>query len=76
MPAPFALFFAGSSGKLLSLSPVDLLVIALYFVMVLGIGFYLKRFTKTGEDFFLAGREMTHGWLVSALSPRIWARSN
>ena len=25
----------------------------------IGIGFYLKRFTKTGEDFFLAGREMT-----------------
>ncbi|MGC2656845.1 MAG: sodium:solute symporter family protein [Bryobacteraceae bacterium] len=63
MPAPFALFFAGSSGKLLSLSPVDLLVIGLYFVMVLGIGFYLKRFTNTGEQFFLAGREMT-SWVA------------
>src|SRR2546423_5175650 len=49
--------------KLLSLSPVDLLIIALYFVMVLGIGFYLKRFTKTGEDFFLAGRDMT-SWVA------------
>ncbi len=49
--------------KLLSLSPVDLIVIALYFVMVLGIGFYLKRFTKTGEDFFLAGRDMT-SWIA------------
>ncbi len=51
------------SQKLLSLSPVDLIVIGLYFVMVLGIGFYLKRFTKTGEDFFLAGRDMS-SWIA------------
>ena len=31
--------------------------------MVLGIGFYLKRYTKSGEDFFLAGREMT-AWVA------------
>ena len=49
--------------KLLSLSPVDLIVIGLYFVMVLGIGFYLKRFTKTGDDFFLAGRDMS-SWIA------------
>ncbi len=49
--------------KLLSLSPIDLIIIALYFVMVLGIGFYLKRFTKTGEDFFLAGRDMS-SWIA------------
>ncbi len=54
---------APASGKLLSLSAVDILVIALYFVMVLGIGFYLKRFTKTGEDFFLAGRDMS-AWVA------------
>ncbi|HTU45103.1 MAG TPA: sodium:solute symporter family protein [Bryobacteraceae bacterium] len=51
------------SEKLLSLSTVDLLVIVLYFAMVLGIGFYLKRYTKTGEDFFLAGRDMT-AWIA------------
>ena len=45
-------------SQLLSLSGVDLAIIILYFLAVLGIGFYLKRFTKTGEDFFLAGREM------------------
>ncbi|HXS96658.1 MAG TPA: sodium:solute symporter family protein [Candidatus Limnocylindrales bacterium] len=49
--------------RMLSLSPVDLAVIILYFVAVIGIGFYLKRFTKTGEDFFLAGREMT-AWIA------------
>jgi SSS family solute:Na+ symporter len=52
-----------TTEKLLTLSPVDLLVIGIYFVMVLGIGFYLKRFTKTGEDFFLAGRDMS-SWIA------------
>jgi SSS family solute:Na+ symporter len=51
------------SSRLLSLSSVDLAIIALYFAAVLGIGFYLKRYTKTGEDFFLAGREMT-AWVA------------
>ncbi|MFL6445339.1 MAG: sodium:solute symporter family protein [Candidatus Sulfotelmatobacter sp.] len=54
---------AAPTEKLLSLHPIDLLIIILYFVMVLGIGFYLKRFTKTGEDFFLAGRDMS-SWIA------------
>jgi len=49
--------------RVMSLSGVDLAIIAIYFVMVLVIGFYLKRFAKTGEDFFLAGREMT-AWVA------------
>jgi len=52
-----------NSNQLLSLAPADILVIGAYFVMVLGIGFYLKRFTTTGEDFFLAGRDMT-AWIA------------
>ncbi|MBS1272267.1 MAG: Sodium/glucose cotransporter [Candidatus Marinimicrobia bacterium] len=36
---------------------VDWVVIAVYFVFVLSIGYYLKRFTKSDEDFFLAGRK-------------------
>ncbi len=59
----FALLFQATPAKLLSLSPVDLIVIALYFVMCLGIGFYLKRYTNTGEEFFLAGRDMT-AWVA------------
>ncbi|MGI9071696.1 MAG: sodium:solute symporter family transporter, partial [Bryobacteraceae bacterium] len=55
--------FAATSERLLSLSTIDLVVICLYFAMVLGIGFYLKRFTKTGQDFFLAGRDMT-AWVA------------
>src|SRR5438445_9150206 len=42
--------------------------------MVLGIGFYLRKYTKSGEDFFLAGREMT-AWIagLSVLSANLGA---
>ena len=60
LPYAPALFL---QARLLTLSGVDIAIIALYFVAVLGIGFYLKRYTKTGEDFFLAGREMT-AWVA------------
>ncbi len=46
-------------GGLISLNWADLLIIIIYFLIVLGIGYYLVRFTKTGDDFFLAGRKMT-----------------
>jgi solute:Na+ symporter, SSS family len=36
---------------------VDWLIIAIYFAFVLGIGFYLRRYTKNQEDFFMAGRK-------------------
>jgi SSS family solute:Na+ symporter len=57
------LILAATPSRLLSLSTIDLAIIALYFIAVIGIGFYLKRYTKTGEDFFLAGREMT-AWVA------------
>ncbi|MBM4394213.1 MAG: sodium:solute symporter family protein [Deltaproteobacteria bacterium] len=40
----------------ISLSPVDWVVVAVYFVAIIGIGLYLKGYTKSGDDFFLAGR--------------------
>jgi len=52
-----------NSERLVHLAPVDLAIIAIYFLAVLAIGFYLKRFAKTGEDFFMAGREMT-AWVA------------
>src|ERR1022692_3062895 len=58
-----ALLLAGNPSQLLHLSGVDLAIILIYFLTVLGIGFYLKKFTRTGEDFFLAGREMT-AWIA------------
>jgi SSS family solute:Na+ symporter len=50
-------------GTLVSLNGVDIAIVASYFLVVLGIGFYLKRFTKTGNDFFMAGRRMT-AWIA------------
>lgn len=41
----------------IGLSIIDWLIIAIYFIFVLGIGFYLKRYTISDEDFFLAGRK-------------------
>src|SRR5277367_3711012 len=52
-----------TSERMISLTPVDLAIIVIYFLMVLGIGFYLRRFAKSGEDFFMAGREMT-AWVA------------
>ncbi len=65
LPLPAFLLFlqSAASERLINLSPVDLLVIALYFAMVLGIGLYLKKYTNTGEEFFLAGRDMT-AWVA------------
>src|SRR5512136_101216 len=42
--------------NVITLSFVDWIIIVLYFAFIVGIGLYLRRFTKTGEDFFLAGR--------------------
>jgi SSS family solute:Na+ symporter len=52
-----------ATDRLVHLSGVDLVIVVFYFALVLSIGFYLKRFAKTGEDFFLAGREMT-AWVA------------
>ncbi len=42
----------------MSLSIVDWLIMLVYFVFVLGIGFALKRYMRTSNDFFLAGRSI------------------
>ena len=49
--------------RLVHLSAVDVVIIAFYFALVLAIGFYLKGRANTGEDFFMAGREMT-AWIA------------
>src|SRR6516162_11731595 len=52
-----------NTPTLVHLSAVDLVIIIFYFALVLGIGFYLKGQANTGEDFFMAGREMT-AWVA------------
>src|SRR5438067_6797804 len=49
--------------RLVRLSAVDYAIIVFYFVLVLAIGWYLKGRANTGEDFFMAGREMT-AWIA------------
>jgi SSS family solute:Na+ symporter len=49
--------------QLTRLTPVDILILVLYFAMVIFIGFYVKGSTNTSEEFFLAGREMS-AWVA------------
>ncbi len=55
--------FLFSGQQLTKLSPVDVLILVLYFALVVFIGFYAKGKANTSEDFFLAGREMT-AWIA------------
>ena len=41
---------------MITLTWIDWTIIALYFVAIVGIGLYLKRFANDGEGFFLGGR--------------------
>lgn len=54
---------AVANAPTLTLGAVDLLIIVTYFLVVIAIGIYLKKYTNTGEDFFLAGRKMT-AWIA------------
>jgi SSS family solute:Na+ symporter len=62
------------SSQLVRLSTVDILIVVFYFALVLSIGWYLKGRANTGEDFFMAGREMT-AWVagLSFLSANLGA---
>ncbi len=42
----------------MNLSIIDWLIMLVYFIFVLGIGFALKRYMRTSNDFFLAGRSI------------------
>src|SRR5271157_5696575 len=56
-------FLAFSAAPLARLARLDIVVIALYFGMVIWIGFYLKGRSNTSEEFFMAGRQMT-AWIA------------
>src|SRR6202167_5943138 len=51
------------STQLARLNWIDVLVIAIYFLVVVFIGFYLRGSSNTSEEFFMAGREMT-AWIA------------
>ena len=56
-------FLVFTVAPLAHLRPLDIAVIAIYFCMVIWIGFYLKGRSNTSEEFFMAGREMT-AWIA------------
>src|ERR1700734_262871 len=62
------------SDRLVHLTTTDFVIVVFYFALVLGIGFYLRGRANTGEDFFMAGREMT-AWVagLSFLSANLGA---
>ena len=62
-PQPVGLALVRASHQLTNLAPVDILILALYFGVVIFVGFYVKGSTNTSEEFFLAGREMT-AWIA------------
>jgi SSS family solute:Na+ symporter len=63
MQLPFLFFALPVRASLTHLAPLDILILALYFCVVLFVGFYVKGSTNTSEEFFLAGREMT-AWIA------------
>src|SRR3981081_354425 len=68
------LFAAFQAQHLVRLSTIDTIIVVFYFALVLAIGFYLRKRAKTGEDFFMAGRDMT-AWVagLSFLSANLGA---
>jgi solute:Na+ symporter, SSS family len=58
----------------LNLSPVDFVLMAIYFAFVLGIGFALRRAVRSSLDFFLSGRSLP-AWItgIGFLSANIGA---
>jgi solute:Na+ symporter, SSS family len=49
-----------------NLAPLDLAIIAVYFVIVFAIGFYFARKERTSTDYFLASRDV--GWFFIGAS--------
>lgn len=42
----------------MTLAPIDYLVLAAYFLVVLGIGYWLRQHVRSSEQFFLSGRSI------------------
>lgn len=47
----------------MNITILDWIIMLIYFVFVLGIGFALKRYMKTSKDFFLSGRSLP-AWIT------------
>ena len=47
-----------ATNPIVNLTAVDYVIMAVYFVAVLGVGFGLRRMTRSTTDFFLSGRSL------------------
>src|SRR5438128_4891569 len=50
-----------------TLATVDVVIIAVYFLVVFAIGFYFARKERTSEDYFLAGRNVSWFFIGASL---------
>jgi len=53
-------------GEAVSISNIDIAIVISYFVIVLGIGLWISRRTKTSEELFLGGRAFGWGLIGAA----------
>ena len=60
------MLFASVAATHRSLAPIDIAIIAIYFVVIFGIGFYFARKGRTSEEYFLANRSI--GWFAIGAS--------
>ena len=60
--------------RAIQLGLIDYVILGIYFVFVLGIGFAVKRYQRTSEDFSCPVDRCRHGWPDSRFFPRTLAR--
>ncbi|HHI69260.1 MAG TPA: Na+/galactose cotransporter, partial [Planctomycetes bacterium] len=46
-----------AAEPLIHLAPVDWSILLVYLAFIVGLGFYLKKYARTDDEFFLAGRK-------------------
>src|SRR4030081_587425 len=66
---------AQNRGGLVHPGAIDWVIMGVYFVFVLGVGFTLRRYMKTSTDYFLSGRSIP-AWVagLAFLSANLGAR--
>jgi SSS family solute:Na+ symporter len=52
-----------TANPVANLSPIDYLIMAVYFAAVLGVGWFLRRMMRSSTDFFLSGRSLS-AWVT------------
>ena len=52
-----------------TLTPLDFVLLGLYLAGTLGVGLWIGRSIRTGEDFFLGGRKLGVGLLLRTRPP-------